>query len=78
MENASESIKEPGCRRFDVLYLDSDPYHVFLVEVYDNEAAFKAHRASEHFEKCRLITSEMITKREARSMAPIAFNANQR
>ena len=46
---AGATRDEPGCRRFDVC-LDSDrPESVLLYEVYDDEAAFKAHRASPHF-----------------------------
>jgi quinol monooxygenase YgiN len=77
MENAAASMSEPGCRQFDVLFLQSDPHHVFLYEVYDNEAAFKAHRASEHFNKCMAITTKMVAKREVRPMAPIAFNTKR-
>lgn len=76
-ENAAASMTEPGCRQFDVLFLDSDPCHVFLYEVYDNEAAFKAHRASEHFNTCFAIIAPMVTRREARPMTPIAFNAKR-
>jgi autoinducer 2-degrading protein len=48
-ENGAAAIKEPGCRQFDILMLASNPNHVFLYEVYDNEAAYQAHRATDHF-----------------------------
>src|SRR5271169_5440889 len=41
-ENGAAAAREPGCRRFDILNLSSDPNHFLLYEVYDNEAAFKA------------------------------------
>jgi autoinducer 2-degrading protein len=41
--------REPGCSRFDVHQERSDPTLFLLVECYDDEAAFQAHRASEHF-----------------------------
>ena len=41
LENAAASIKEPGCRQFDVLFEDSDPHHVFLYEVYDDESPWR-------------------------------------
>ena len=50
-ENGAAAAKEPGCKRFDILNLASDPNHFFLYEVYDNEAAFKAHRETDHFKK---------------------------
>jgi autoinducer 2-degrading protein len=77
-ENAAASMTEPGCRQFDVLFLQSDPHHVFLYEVYNDEAAFKAHRASAHFNKCMAIIGPMVVKREARPMGPIAFNSKSR
>src|SRR5712671_6906181 len=49
LANAAASVKEPGCRQFDVLVEDSNPHHVFLYEVYDNAAALEAHRATAHF-----------------------------
>jgi (4S)-4-hydroxy-5-phosphonooxypentane-2,3-dione isomerase len=49
LENAAASVKEPGCWQFDVLFEDSDPYHVFLYEVYDDATALDAHRATAHF-----------------------------
>ena len=74
-ENGAASVKEPGCRRFDILNLASDPNHFFLYEVYDNEAAFQAHRASEHFKKYAATTSKMVAKRESRPMTVTASNS---
>jgi autoinducer 2-degrading protein len=42
LENAAASVKEPGCRQFDVLFEDSDPHHVFLYEVYDDDGTDEA------------------------------------
>jgi (4S)-4-hydroxy-5-phosphonooxypentane-2,3-dione isomerase len=74
-ENGMAAAKEPGCRRFDILNLASDPNHFFLYEVYDNEAAFQAHRASEHFKKYAATTSKMVAKRETRTMSVMASNS---
>jgi (4S)-4-hydroxy-5-phosphonooxypentane-2,3-dione isomerase len=74
-ENGAAAAKEPGCRRFDILNLSSDPNHFLLYEVYDNEAAFKAHRETEHFKKYAATTSKMVAKREARQMSVVASNA---
>ncbi len=74
-ENGAASVKEPGCRQFDILVLASNPNHVFLYEVYDNEAAAQAHRTTEHFKKYAATTANMVAKREVRAMSPIAFNA---
>ena len=74
-ENGMASVKEPGCRRFDILNLASDPNHFFLYEIYDNEAALKAHRETAHFKKYAATTANMVAKREARPMSVIASNA---
>jgi autoinducer 2-degrading protein len=74
-ENGMAAGKEPGCRRFDILNLASDPNHFFLYEVYENEAAFQAHRASEHFKKYAATTAKMVAKRESRPMSVIASNS---
>jgi (4S)-4-hydroxy-5-phosphonooxypentane-2,3-dione isomerase len=74
-ENGAAAAKEPGCKRFDIINLNSDPNHFFLYEVYDNEAAFKAHRETEHFKKYMATTGKMVAKRDARQMSVIAANA---
>ena len=78
LENAAASVKEPGCRQFDVLVDESNPPHVFLYEVYDNAAALEAHRATAHFKTYAATTGSMIAKRVARHMSPIGFNAKAR
>lgn len=49
IENATASrTREPGCRQFDVCE-KPDGSEIFLYEIYDDEAAFKAHLATGHF-----------------------------
>jgi autoinducer 2-degrading protein len=73
-ENSMAAIQEPGCKEFNILVLASDPNHIFLYEVYDNEAAFQSHRASEHFKKYAALTANMVAKRVSRTMAAIGTN----
>ncbi|MDP3413061.1 MAG: putative quinol monooxygenase [Polaromonas sp.] len=50
VENAGTSLEnEPGCRQFDVCTAVNAVDEIFLYEIYDSEAAFAAHLASEHF-----------------------------
>jgi (4S)-4-hydroxy-5-phosphonooxypentane-2,3-dione isomerase len=74
-ENGEFAAKEPGCKRFDILNLASDPNHFFLYEVYDNEAALKAHRETDHFKKFSAAAAKMVDKRNARPMSVVASNA---
>ena len=77
-ENGAASIKEPGCREFNISVMDGKPNHVFVYEVYDNEAALRAHLNSDHFKKFIAATANMITGRNVRAMSPIAFNSKSR
>src|SRR5262245_23200832 len=51
LKNSASSLRdEPGCHQFDVS-LSDDGLRCFLYEVYDDNDAFAAHRASPHFEQ---------------------------
>ena len=49
LENARNSVKEPGVARFDVLQQLDDPTKFVLVEVYKDEAAVAAHKETSHY-----------------------------
>ena len=43
-ENAKASVSdETGCREFNVYEIPTSPNHLFLYEVYEDEAAFQQH-----------------------------------
>jgi (4S)-4-hydroxy-5-phosphonooxypentane-2,3-dione isomerase len=70
-ENGAASVHEPGCRDFIITVSQKDPNHVFIFEVYDDVAAFEAHRQSDHFKKYAAITKDMIAKRDAHPLSLI-------
>ncbi len=74
-ENGANAVKEPGCREFNITVLASNPNHVFLFEVYDNEAALEAHRQTPHFKKYQAATQGMVADRNVRALSVIAMNA---
>jgi autoinducer 2-degrading protein len=74
-ENGAASVQEPGCREFNVTVQANNPNHVFLFEVYDNEAAVQAHRTTDHFKKYAAATANMVTGRNVRAMTGVAFNS---
>lgn len=48
--NARASVaEEPGCHQFDVCVARDRADFVMLYEVYDDEAAFQAHKQTAHF-----------------------------
>jgi (4S)-4-hydroxy-5-phosphonooxypentane-2,3-dione isomerase len=73
-ENGAESVKEPGCREFNITVSQKDPHHVLLFEVYDNAAALDAHRATEHFKKFQSTVANLVAKREVRAFSSMAMN----
>jgi autoinducer 2-degrading protein len=49
-ENARASVRdEPGCRQFDVVIPQGAADRIVLYEIYDDAAAFDAHRKTSHF-----------------------------
>ena len=46
-----ETLREPGCRMYQVHRSREEPRRFFLYEQYDDETALDAHRTSPHFEK---------------------------
>ena len=59
-EDAASSVAlEPGCRSFDAVVPDDAPDHVVLYEVYDNAAAFDAHKATPHYARFAKAAMEM-------------------
>jgi autoinducer 2-degrading protein len=63
LQNAAASEQtEPGCHQFDVGF-NADGTQCFLYEVYDDEAAFGAHRASAHFQTFFAVTQPMVVNK---------------
>lgn len=71
-ENGAATITEPGCRRYDILQSTTNPNQIFIYEVYENEAAVQAHRATDHFKKYLAVTKDMVAKRQSRPMTTVA------
>jgi quinol monooxygenase YgiN len=49
IENASQSVKEPGIARFDVVQQNDDPTRFVLIEAYRSVEATAAHKATAHY-----------------------------
>jgi quinol monooxygenase YgiN len=74
-ENGANAVTEPGCREFNITVLANNPNHVFLYEVYENEAALEAHRQTPHFKKYQAATQGMVADRVVRPMSVVALNS---
>jgi autoinducer 2-degrading protein len=53
LENARQSLQEPGVVRFDVVQQLDDPSRFVLVEVYRDESAPGAHKQTAHYQRWR-------------------------
>jgi quinol monooxygenase YgiN len=77
-ENGAASVHEPGCRDFIITVSQKDPNHVFIFEIYDDAAAFEAHRQTVHFKKYAATSKDMIAKRDAHPLSLINLNTKDR
>lgn len=62
VENASNSMKEVGIARFDVIQQADDPTRFILVEVYKTADASAAHKETAHYLKWRDTVAEMMAE----------------
>ena len=56
--------REAGCRRFDVHQSTEDLALFLLIEIYDDDAAFDAHRTSAHYLAFREDAKDWVVKRD--------------
>lgn len=53
IENARNSVQEPGIARFDVIQQLNDPTRFVLVEIYHTDQAPPAHKQTAHYQTWR-------------------------
>lgn len=64
LENAQNSIQEPGIARFDFLQ-DADPNRFVLVEVYRTPADAAKHKETAHYAVWRSTVADMMAEPRA-------------
>ena len=62
LENARNSIEEPGIARFDVLQDNDDPNRFILNEVYRDAEAPAAHKETAHYAAWRDTVADMMAE----------------
>ena len=65
VENARNSVREPGVARFDVAQQADDPTRFVLVEAYRTAEAPAAHKATAHYARWRDAVAEMMAEPRA-------------
>ena len=62
LENAANSVLEPGIARFDVIQQTDDPTKFILVEVYKTSQAPAAHKETTHYLRWRDTVADMLAE----------------
>ena len=62
IENARESVREPGIARFDVIQQQDDPTRFVLVEVYRTADDPARHKETAHYARWRDGVAEMMAE----------------
>jgi quinol monooxygenase YgiN len=62
IENASNSIQEPGVARFDIIQQMDDPTRFVLVEVYRTPDDPGRHKETAHYQKWRDTVGDMMAE----------------
>jgi (4S)-4-hydroxy-5-phosphonooxypentane-2,3-dione isomerase len=62
LENARQSVKEPGIARFDVVQQQDDPARFVLVEAYRTSEAPAAHKETAHYAQWRDAVAPMMAE----------------
>lgn len=68
IENARQSLQEPGCARFDVAQLADDPTRFVFVEVYRDAQGLAAHRESAHYKVWSERVADMLAEPRTRAI----------
>ena len=62
LENARQSVQEPGIARFDVVQQLDDPTRFQLIEVYRNDEAPAKHKETAHYAAWRDSVASMMAE----------------
>lgn len=76
IENARNSIQEPGIARFDVLQQQDDPTRFVLVEVYRTADDPPLHRETRHYRAWKDAVEPMMAEPRTRALYANVFPDN--
>jgi quinol monooxygenase YgiN len=66
-ENAQNSVKEAGIKRFDFLQQSDEPTRFVLVEAYLDESGVAQHKQTAHYNKWRSEAEKMLVGERTRT-----------
>src|ERR1043166_7538137 len=65
LQNARQSVEEPGISRFDVVQQSDDPTRFVLVEAYRSDEAPAKHKETVHYQRWRDAVAPMMAEPRA-------------
>jgi quinol monooxygenase YgiN len=77
LENARNSVQEPGVARFDVMRDTADSTRFVLVEVYRDSTATAKHKETAHYAKWRDTVENMMAVPRSRAIYDNLFPADE-
>jgi quinol monooxygenase YgiN len=77
IENARQSVQEPGIARFDVIQQADDPVRFVLLEVYRSTEATVRHKETAHYATWRDTVGPMLAKPRTRVEYSNVFPADE-
>jgi len=77
LENARNSLKEPGIARFDVIQQADDPTRFVLAEVYRTPEDPAKHKETAHYNRWREIAEPMLVEPRTRTIYANVFPADR-
>jgi len=70
--HAAASVKDPGCREFDITVSQTKDNHVLLLSAFDDAAALAAHQATDHYKAFQAATKGIISSSTATPLSSVA------
>jgi autoinducer 2-degrading protein len=70
--HAAESVKDPGCREFNIAVSQTKGSHVLLLSAFDDAAALAANQASDHYKAYQAATKSIVNQSTALPLSSVA------
>jgi quinol monooxygenase YgiN len=77
IENAGNSVKEPGIARFDVVQQADDPSRFVLLEAYRDTEATTRHKTTAHYQAWAAKVADMLAEPRSRVVYGNIYPAGQ-
>jgi (4S)-4-hydroxy-5-phosphonooxypentane-2,3-dione isomerase len=70
--HAAESVKDPGCREFNIATAQTKGNHVLLLSAFDDAAALAANQASDHYKAYQAAIKSIVNQSTALPLSSVA------